>query len=280
MSYYRNPDREHALREQIVRIGRLMYDRGLIVANDGNISARLDEGRILCTPSGVSKGMLTPEQLLIVDMEGRRVGLTTSANRTLSPTSETAMHLEAYRQRPDVGGVVHAHPPITVALSIAGISLADCMLPEVIVNLGLVPTTDYATPASRENVDAIRNLVGTHDGIILQRHGALTVGRDPWQAFMRMEFMEQAAQVTLILQQLGKGEPLPPDQVQKLLAQRQKMGLAHEGEEEEMARAWGLPGESAGQPTAPSDAQPGSVGQDAELVALITRAVMRELARK
>ena len=120
MSYYRSPDREHALREQIVRIGRLMYDRGLIVANDGNISARLDGGRILCTPSGVSKGMLTPEQLLIVDMEGRRVGLTNSANRALSPTSETALHLEAYRQRPDVGGVVHAHPPITVALSIAG----------------------------------------------------------------------------------------------------------------------------------------------------------------
>ena len=110
------------------------------------------------------------------------------------------MHLEVFRQRPDIDGVVHAHPPITVALSIAGVSLADCMLPEVIVNLGLVPTTEYATPASEENVRAIRDLIVKHDGIILQRHGTLTVGRTPWEAYMRLESLEHVARITLILQ--------------------------------------------------------------------------------
>jgi L-fuculose-phosphate aldolase len=225
--------KEQALREEIVRVGHLMYERGLVVAADGNISARLDESRVLCTPSGLCKGMMTPEQMIVVDMQGNKVGPGTAANCDLRPTSEIFMHLEAFRQRPDIGGVVHAHPPITVALSIANISLADCMLPEVIVTLGLVPTTEYATPASAENVGAIRELIANHDGLILQRHGTLTVGQDAWEAYMRQESLEQVARITLVLQQLGHGEPLPPEQVQKLLSQRQKMGLTHPGEEEE-----------------------------------------------
>ena len=108
--------KEQALREEIVRVGHLMYERGLVVAADGNISARLDEGRVLCTPSGLCKGMMTPEQMIVVDMQGNKVGPGTAANRDLRPTSEIFMHLEALRQRPDIGGVVHAHPPITVTL--------------------------------------------------------------------------------------------------------------------------------------------------------------------
>jgi L-fuculose-phosphate aldolase len=267
-----NWDRDQALREEIVRVGRLMYERDLVVAADGNISARLDEGHILCTPSGLCKGMMTPEQLIVVDMEGHKVGPVTAANRDLRPTSEVFMHLEAYRQRPDIGGVVHAHPPTTVALSIAGVSLADCMLPEVIVNLGLVPTTDYATPASPENVSAIRNIIRTHDGMILQRHGALTVGRDPWEAYMRLESLEQVARITVILQQLGRGQPLPPEQVEKLLDQRRKMGLAHPGEEEEFCEICGvchIDGQHI-QAIRPA-------GPETDLVQLITQAVLREL---
>jgi L-fuculose-phosphate aldolase len=190
----------------------------------------------------------------------------------LQPTSEVRMHLEAYRQRPDIGGVVHAHPPITVALSIAGVSLADCMLPEVIVTLGLVPTTEYATPASAENVRAIRDLIANHDGMILQRHGTLTVGRDPWEAYLRLECLEQVARITLVLQQLGRGEPLPPEQVEKLLAQRQKMGLSHPGEEEEFCEVCGvchLDGQHI-----PSVLQADS---ETDLVHMITQAVLREL---
>jgi L-fuculose-phosphate aldolase len=218
--------REQSLREEIANIGRLMYERGYAVANDGNLSIRLGDGHVMCTPSGLCKGMMNAEQMIVVDMEGRKVGQVTGANRDLVPTSEVFMHLEAYRQRPDVQAVVHAHPPTTVALSIAGVSLADCMLPEVIVNLGLVPTTQYATPGSAENATAIRDLIVGHDGIILQRHGTLTVGRCLLDAYMRLEALEQIAKITVVLEQLGKGDPLPPDQVQKLLATRQKMGLA------------------------------------------------------
>jgi L-fuculose-phosphate aldolase len=274
MSADYNWDRDRALREEIVRVGRLMYERGLVVAADGNISARLDEAHVLCTPTGLCKGMMTPEQLIVVDAEGRKVGPSTAANHDLRPTSEVFMHLEAYRQRPDIGGVVHAHPPITVALSIAGVSLADCMLPEVIVNLGLVPTTEYATPASEENVRAIRNIIANHDGMILQRHGTLTTGHDPWEAYMRLESLEQIARITLILQQLGRGEALPPDQVEKLLAQRQQMGLARPGEEEEFCQVCGVC-HIDGQHIFPSSQDP----PEQDLVRLITQAVLHELGQ-
>jgi L-fuculose-phosphate aldolase len=274
MSTDYNWDRDRALREEIVRVGRLMYERGLVVAADGNISARLDEAHMVCTPTGLCKGMMTPDQLIVVDAEGRKVGPSTAANYDLRPTSEVFMHLEAYRQRPDIGAVVHAHPPITVALSIAGVSLADCMLPEVIVNLGLVPTTEYATPASEENVRAIRNIIADHDGMILQRHGTLTVGRDPWEAFMRLESLEQIARITLILQQLGRGEALPPEQVEKLLAQRQQMGLAHPGEEEEFCQVCGVCHLNGQHIISPPQVPP-----ETDLVRLITQAVLRELGQ-
>ena len=269
--------REQTLRDEMADIGRLMYERGYVVANDGNLSTRLDDQRVLCTASGLCKGMMTAGQLIVVDMEGRKVGQATSANRDLAPTSEVFMHLEAYRQRPDVQAVVHAHPPTTVALSIAGVSLADCMLPEVIVNLGLVPTTQYATPASPENVTAIRELIVNHDGIILQRHGAITVGRCLLEAYMRLEALEQIAKITVVLQQLGKGESLPPEQVEKLLAQRQKMGLARPGEREEFCRVCGVCG-CGGQPAppAPNEACPQMDDQE-ELVRAVTQAVLREL---
>jgi L-fuculose-phosphate aldolase len=264
--------KEQALREEIVRVGRLMYERGLAVGIDGNISARLDAAHVLCTPSGLCKGMMAPGQLIVVDMQGHKVGPGTADNRDLQPTSEVLMHLEAYRQRPDIGGVVHAHPPITVALSIAGVSLADCMLPEVIVNLGLVPTTEYATPASQENVGAIRDLIANHDGMILQRHGTLTVGHTPWEAYMRLESLEQVARITLILQQLGRGDPLPPEHVEKLLEQRRKMGFAHPGEEDEFCEICGvchIDGHHIGPASLPDS--------EADMVRVITQAVLREL---
>jgi L-fuculose-phosphate aldolase len=274
MSDRYNWGKEQALREEIVRVGRLMYERGLVVGVDGNISARLDETHVLCTPSGLCKGVMAPEQLIVIDMEGHKVGPGTSANRDLQPTSEVPMHLEVFRQRLDIGGVVHAHPPITVARRISGVSLADCMLPEVIVNLGLVPTTEYATPASKENVRAIRDLIVKHDGIILQRHGTLTVGHTPWEAYMRLESLEQVGRITLILQQLGRGDPLPPEDVEKLLEQRQKMGLARPGEEEDFCQICGVC-HVDGKHIQPMS-QPDS---EVDLVRTITQAVLRELGQ-
>ena len=224
--------KEINLRREIVRVGQLMYEKGFVCASDGNISARLGPGRILITPSGLHKGFLEPEQLLVVDEQGQTLGPRIGANRTLKPTSELPMHLEAYRQRSDIGAVVHAHPPITIALSIAGISLADCLLPEAIVMLGIIPTTRYATPSSDENMFAIRTLIQGHDAIVLQRHGSLTVGCDPMQGFMRLETLEQTARVSYMLAQLGAYNPLPADEVRKLLLTREQLGLCRPGEAE------------------------------------------------
>lgn len=270
--------REQSLCEEIVSIGRLMYDHGYAVANDGNISVRIDAERVMCTPSGLCKGMMRADQMIIVNMEGRKVGTVTAANRDLVPTSEMFMHLEVYRQRPDVQAVVHAHPPTTVALSIAGVSLADCMLPEVIVKLGLVPTAPYSTPASPEMVTAIQDLIVSHDGIILERHGTLTVGSCLLDAYMRMETLEQIAKITVVLEQLGKGAPLPPEQVEKLLAQRRNMGLARPGEEEEFCLVCGVCSPSAGTAEVVTESSPCDVPpSEADLVRAVTQAVLREL---
>lgn len=231
---------EYHLRQQLVRIGRLLYEKGFISASDGNISALIEPGRILITPSGLHKGFLEPDQLLVVDQDGRRIGVSTMATRGLKPTSELPMHLELYRLRPDISAVVHAHPPTTIALSIAGIPLADCLLPEVIVTLGLIPTTEYATPSTEENVRAIREFMGNHDALVLQRHGTVTVGKDPMEGFMRLETVEQNARVAFMLAQLGIRNPLSPDEVSKLLRQREDMGLSKAGESAEFCQVCGV----------------------------------------
>lgn len=265
--------KEIALREEIVLAGKLLYEKGLIVATDGNISARLDDGNILITPSGLCKGLMTPEQIIVINLEGQKVGPDSPANRDLLPSSETPMHLEAFKQRPDVMAVVHAHPPHAIALSITGITLADCMLPEAIVFLGLTPTTPYATPSSEENAQAIRRVIQGHDALVLQRHGSLTVGSSPLNAFYRTETLEQIARITFMLNQLGGGQPLPPHQVEKLIQTRQALGLARAADEVEFCEVCGvchLDGRHL-QPAAPNS--------NGDLVRLITDRVLAELDR-
>lgn len=228
---------ESVLRAEIVEVGRLLYERGLVVGGDGNISARLDENHILCTPSGLCKGMMTTDELVIIDRQGNRADIPTPANKDLKPTSEMRMHLEVYHRRPEVGAVVHAHPPYTITLSIAEISLAECMLPEAVVNLGIIRTAPYSTPASPENAAAIQDLIGGHNAIILQRHGSLTVGQSPLEAYFRTETLEQIARITYLLNPLGGGQPIPPHQVEKLLEQRRAQGYALPGEEAEFFKA-------------------------------------------
>jgi L-fuculose-phosphate aldolase len=237
---YAQDPREGALRHEIVRIGQMMYARGLLCGFEGNLSARLVDGRFLITPSGLHKGLLQPEQLLIVDADGRVVGYPTEARRALRPTSELPMHLEAYRQRPDVKAVIHAHPPITVALSIAGVPMDTPLLPEVIVLLGMIPMAPYVMSSSEEGAVAIRELIRRHDAVILQRHGTLTVGDNLQQAFMRLETVEQNARIHFMLAQLQAGEPLAGDDVRKLLRMRRDMGLEREGETAELRRLWGV----------------------------------------
>jgi L-fuculose-phosphate aldolase len=263
---------ERRLRHDIVRAGKLLYDKGLIVATDGNVSARLDANRILATPSGLCKGFMEPEQLIVVDLDGNRVGPSNTANRHLQPTSEMRMHLEAYRRRPDIGAVVHAHPSITVALSIAGVDLAQCMIPEVIVTLGVIPTTQYATPSSEENVHAIRNLIGGHDAIVLQRHGTLAVGRDPLDAFLKTESIEQMSRIVLLTRLLGASPVLPPEEIVKLIAQRESLGLSREADREDFCVHCGVchaPNQHLMPPSQPID--------EAAIVREVTKRVVKRM---
>ncbi|MCX7671578.1 MAG: class II aldolase/adducin family protein [Anaerolineae bacterium] len=232
---------ERTLREEFVRIGQLMHSRGYVTATDGNISARLSPDRFLATPSGLSKGFMTPDQMVVIDWEGKPVGGSRyGAARHLKPSSEILLHLEAYRQRPDIKAVVHAHPPVAVALSIAGIPIAPCILPEVIVTLGTIPTTEYATPASPEGAVVVREVIRTHDAVMLQRHGSVTVGSSPFDAYLKLERLEHAADITFKLIQLGRQLPFPPGAVEKLLEKREQAGLLRPGEREEIQRACAL----------------------------------------
>jgi len=208
---------EWQLRQEIVAIGKKAYERGLVTATDGNMSVRLMGDRFLITPSGSCLGELKAEQLVYIDVEGRVL----SGGK---PTGELAMHLAAYRERPDINAVLHAHPPITTGFTVAGESLARCVIPEVVVIFGTIPTTDYATISTEEGAKVIRDLIREHDALILDRHGTITVGKSLIEAYRKLEKVEYCAQVTLVARQLGKVRTLSPEQIQKLEAVRQKYG--------------------------------------------------------
>lgn len=227
---------ERELRSAMVRIGRALYDRGLVVATDGNLSARLDGERLLATPSGLCKGWLREEQLIVVDMGGKRVDEPNAHNRDLRPTSELAMHLEAYRVRPDVRAVVHAHPPHAVAQSIAGVGFEDCFLPEALLFVGIPFVAEYATPSSAEGAAAIREGAAQHDLIVLQRHGSLALATSLEEAYFRTETLEQLARIRGLVVQAQAGDRAIPalaaEQVEKLMALRRGLGLWRPGDAE------------------------------------------------
>jgi L-fuculose-phosphate aldolase len=166
----------------------------------------------------------------------------TPANADLRPTSEILMHLECYKQREDVWGVVHAHPPTAVALTVSGIGFDNCVIPEAIVILGVIPTTPYATPASAENRDAIRNLIREHDAIMLAYHGSLTVAGQVWDAYLRLESLEHTAKIMYMAHQLGNVVPLPPHQIEKLIAARQQLGFDRPGDSQRFREVYGVNG--------------------------------------
>ena len=228
---------EGELRELICRVGRLMYKQGYVDGTGGNISARLDEDRILVSPSGLATGFLAPEQLIAVNLAGERVDEPSTANADLRPTSESSMHLECYRQRDDVMGVVHAHPPTAVALTLVGFDFQQCLIPEMVVLLGMVPTAPYSTPSSKENRDAITHLIRQHDAIMLSNHGSLTVAKSLWEAYLMLESLEHNAGIIhRALQLSGELKAIPADQIEKLVDYREQFGLLRPGDRERFAR--------------------------------------------
>ena len=228
---------ETELREQMCLIGQLMHRNGYVDGAGGNISARLDDERILTTASGLAKGFMTPDQIIIVDMNGKRVDSSNTANQHLRPTSEIVMHLECYHQRPDVQGVVHAHPPTSIALTISGHDFTECIIPEMVMLLGVIPVLSYSSPASDENRTAIAEAIRQHDVLMLAYHGSLTVAKSLWDAYLRLENLEHTAKIIYMVQQLGGAKKhLNGEQIEKLIAIRERLGLLHSNEREELTQ--------------------------------------------
>ena len=198
-------------REAVCRVGKLLYDRGYVAANDGNISVKVAENRLLITPSGVSKGRMTPEMLLVTDLDGTVV----EGNR--HPSSEGKMHLEVYRGRPDVNAVVHAHPPVSTAFAVCRRGLETPYLSELVAGLGQVPcTTSFAMLSTEEVPESVRPYLAEHNALLLANHGALAWGGDLWEAFDRLETVEHTAKIVLNAQLLGGGVPLTEAEVERL----------------------------------------------------------------
>src|ERR1700723_3986014 len=197
-----------------------MYERGYIVACEGNLSVRLDEDRVLTTPTCMNKGMLAPEDLVIIDLEGRHV----AGERKAS--SELAMHFLFYRMRPEVQAICHAHPPTATGFAVAGRALDQALLPEVIVGLGQIPLVKYGTPGTPELSAAIEPFVPHYDALLLANHGAVTCGPDLLTAFFRMETIEHSAKITLSAEMAGEPQLLSSREVAKLMASRSRYFVA------------------------------------------------------
>jgi L-fuculose-phosphate aldolase len=210
-------ERQH--REDIVRFGRMLHQRAYVAATDGNLSVRLDHETILSTPTGMSKGMLEPEDLVVVDMRGKRV----TGRRNVS--SEIGMHLLIYSLRPDTHGIVHAHPPTATGYAAAGLPLNQALVSEIVLSLGCIPLARYATPGTPELVSALEPLVPVYDAILMANHGVVTYGEDLTRAYMKMETVEHFAQITLITHLLGRQQLLTQDEVSKLIDARERYGL-------------------------------------------------------
>ncbi len=207
------------IKQEICEVGHRLYDHGFVAANDGNISVKLNDNEFYCTPTGVSKGSLTPDMIIKIDAEGNKI------EGTLNPSSEIKMHLRVFRERPDVNAVVHAHPPVATAFTVAGIPLDRYILPEAVLTIGDVPTCAYATPSTMEIPDSLMPYIQEHDAFMLKNHGALTVGNTLTRAFFTMEEVEFNAKIMKYAMELGRIQEISEDKMYELMDLRVKMGL-------------------------------------------------------
>jgi len=210
----------YTARREICEAGRRIYQSGYVAANDGNVSARIGEDRVLCTPTGVSKGFLTEDMLAICDLDGQQV------SGRLKISSEIRMHLEIYRLRPDIQAVVHAHPPTATGFAVAGIDLTQCVLPEVVIGLGGIPLAQYGTPGGVEIVEPMKPLLAKYDAVLMANHGVVTLGKSITDANFKMETVEHFAKIALVARQLGMTKTLDTQQVQQLVDLRSQHGIS------------------------------------------------------
>ncbi len=205
---------ERQSRREIVTFGKMLHQFGYVAAMDGNLSVRLDEERILATPTAMSKGMLRPSDMVVVDLDGRLIA---GRHRV---SSEIAMHLMIYRLRPDVGGVVHAHPPTATGFAAAGMALNQPLVCEVVMGLGSIPLAKYGTPGTPELCESLEPLIPQYDAILMANHGAVAYADTLHHAYMKMETVEHFARIALVTHVLGQQQPLGSQELEKLLVAR------------------------------------------------------------
>ena len=266
----------YEIKKEICEMGRRIYMAGFVAANDGNISVKVNDNEFYCTPTGVSKGFMTPDMIIKIDGNGKKL------EGKLNPSSEIKMHLRVYRERPDVRAVVHAHPPVATAFTVAGVPLDQYILPEAVLSLGAVPTCDYGTPSTMEIPDSLMPYIQTHDAFLLKNHGALTVGCDLKKAMFVMEEVEFNAKICMYARQLGGVEEIPCEELEKLMELRKKFNMPgrHPGCKKcpnlgtDRCRCK----DNGGTCTCQHDSAPAPTSQD-QLVAEITRRVIAALGK-
>ena len=210
---------EREYRQDIVEVGRLIWQKGWIAANDGNITIRVDQDHVLATPTGVSKGTMHPDDLIVCDSKGNKL------HGRKEQTSEIGMHLTIYQMRPDVHSVVHAHPPVATGYASTGKPLDLALLPEVIIGMGCVPLVEYGLPGTPELIEPMLPLIPKYDALLMGNHGAVCYGEDVWKAFFRMETVEHFARISLVAELLGGARVLPRTEVEKLIEARTRYGI-------------------------------------------------------
>ncbi len=209
------------LRDEMCDICHKMWQLGWVAANDGNLSVKLEDGTFLATPTGISKSFITPEKLVHIDQEGNVLhGLP-----GYHPSSEIKMHLRCYQEREDVGAVLHAHPPTATGYAVANKPLDEYSMIETVIALGSIPVTPYGTPSTYEVPDHIAPYLGEHDAVLLQNHGALTVGADLITAYYRMETLELFAKISLNAHLLGGAQEISRENIDRLISMRGGYGV-------------------------------------------------------
>lgn len=260
---------EYEIKKQICDIGKRIYDRGMVAANDGNISVKLSDNEFLCTPTGVSKGFMTPEYICKVDADGNVI----QANKGFKPSSEIKMHMRVYKERPDVQAVVHAHPIYATSFAIAGIPLTQPIMPEAVIALGCVPIAEYGTPSTHEIPDAVSKYLQYYDAVLLENHGALAYSDSLLAAYHKMESLEFYAQLLFLSKQLGGPQELSKDQVEKLYEIRRQFGMKGKHPADV------CPNAQAGLPSCHGCGGNCSCGSDNDLVSEITKKVIAALGK-